>query len=85
MKELDDVPQTDAFFDGLKTTLGDVGKVYLGEDGFQATNGSIVVRKDNLVLLVDASKLADHPSPRSPSEVAVNVASIVMACWVGAG
>jgi hypothetical protein len=85
VKELDDVPGTDTYFDGLKASLGDVGRVYLGDEGFATTNGSIVVRKDNLVLLVDTSSLADHPSPRSPGEVAVNVATIIMACWVGEG
>ena len=54
---------------------------YLGEDAFQTTAGSVVVRKDNLVLLVDSTQLQDLPSPRSRSQVAVNMATIVMACW----
>jgi hypothetical protein len=83
VKELDDLPATDAWFDGLKASQGDAGKIFLGDDGFATTNGSVVVRKDNLVLFVDSSALADHPSPRSRNDVAVNVATIIMACWVG--
>jgi hypothetical protein len=85
VKELDDVAGTDTYFAGLKASLGDAGKIYLGDDAFATTTDSVVVRKDNLVLLVDSSTLADHPSPRSRGEVAVNVATIIMACWVGEG
>jgi hypothetical protein len=82
VKELDDLPATQTYFDDLRTELGEVGRIYLGQEGFQAPNGSVVVRKDNLVLLVDASQLADHPAPRTPAEVAVNMAVVIMDCWV---
>jgi hypothetical protein len=81
VKELADPAATTAWFDGLRARLGSVGKVYLGEDGFQTPAGSIVVRKDDLVLLVDTTTFADLAPPRSRSEVATNIAFIVMACW----
>jgi hypothetical protein len=83
VKELDDTDETTAYFSDLRTALGDVGRIYLGDDAFQTTAGSVVVRKDNLVMLVDSTALPEHPSPRTRSQVATNVATIVMACWVG--
>ena len=83
VKELDDVAQTDAYYDGLKSRLGDTGRIYLGQEGFQTTNGSVVVRKDNLVLLVDTSTFVDRPEPLSRGVIAVNLATVIMACWTG--
>jgi hypothetical protein len=81
VKELADVPATTSWFDGLRARLGDAGRIYLGEDGFATAQGSVVVRKDNLVLLVDTSTFADLPAPRSRAEVATNLATVIMACW----
>jgi hypothetical protein len=83
VKELDDAAGTERYFGELRTSLGDVGRIYLGDDAFQTRAGSVVVRKDNLVMLVDSTTLPDHPSPRTRSQVATNVATIIMACWVG--
>jgi hypothetical protein len=80
--ELADMPSTVGYFEALKARLGSVGKVFLGEDGFATPAGSVVVRKDELVLLVDTTAFADRPSPRSRGEIATNIAVVIMECWV---
>jgi hypothetical protein len=81
VQELTDRPATDRYYADLAARLGNAGRVFLGEDGFQTPAGSVVVRKDFLVLLVDTTAFADLPAPRSRSQVANDLAAIVMACW----
>jgi len=57
----------------------------LGQGAFQTTDGSVVVRKDWKVLLVDTSGLpARFGVPATTSgEVAVTVGDIILGCWAG--
>jgi hypothetical protein len=86
VKELSSWAQTIAYFDGLATQLGRTrGLKGLGQGAFQTPNGSVVVRKDWKVLLVDVSDLPPsfgHP-PTSPGVIGVAVADVVLGCWAG--
>ena len=57
----------------------------LGQAGFQTTDGSVVVRKDWKVLLVDNTGLPPQfgVPPTSASAVAVTVADVILGCWAG--
>jgi hypothetical protein len=81
VQEVADRAAAAAYTDGLKSQLGNVGRIYLGEDGFATPRGSVVVSKDNLVLLIDTTNFAVLPAPRSPLEIATNLATVIMACW----
>ncbi len=86
VKELSSWPQTFAYFDGLGTQFGISRHLQgLGQGAFQTPNGSVVVRKDWKVLLVDVAQLP--PSfgnpPTNPGVIAVAVADVVLGCWAG--
>lgn len=86
MKELSSWPQTYAYYDSLQTQLGKAMPLQnLGQGAFQTTDGSVVVRKDWKVLLVDSSGLpAQFGVPPTPSkDVAVTVADVILGCWAG--
>jgi hypothetical protein len=86
MKELSSWPQTYAYFDSLRTQLGEATDLEnLGQGAFQSPNGSVVVRKDWKVLLIDASALpARFGVPADPSSTAaVAVAEEILSCWAG--
>lgn len=86
VKELSSWSQTLAYFHGLGTRLGTVRELKgLGQGAFQTTGGSVVVRKDWKVLLVDVSRLPasfGHP-PTTPGVIGVAVADLVLGCWAG--
>jgi hypothetical protein len=86
VKELSSWPQTLAYFGRLRSELGDTSTYpRLGQGGFSTRDGSVVVRKDWKVLLVDTSTLparfGDPPMPAA--NVAVTVAGIILGCWDG--
>jgi len=86
VKELSSWADTFAYFRGLRSQLGDVSTFpKLGQGGFSTRNGSVVVRKDWKVLLVDASGLptqfGDPPIP--VGDVALTVANVILGCWDG--
>ena len=86
VKELSSWQQTYNYFDMLKTQLGTTGKIDgLGQGAFQAPDGSVVVRKDWKVLLVNPAGLpAQFGVPPTPSaDVAVTVADVILGCWAG--
>jgi hypothetical protein len=87
VKELPDGPATDAWFDGLASRLGRrTDPLGLGQGSFVTANESVVVRKDNRVLLVDVHGLPaefGHP-PIRRLDVAEVVAETIMRCWTGA-
>ena len=58
----------------------------LGQGAFVTTNGSVVVRKDYKVLLVDTSGLPDRFGPFSANraKTAIDVGVTVLGCWTGA-
>jgi hypothetical protein len=86
VKELPDPTQTNAYYHQLEVRMGDTGTVAgLGQDAFQTTNGSVVVRKDSKVLLVDVTGLPAQFGlpPKTAGTVAVTVADVILACWSG--
>ncbi len=86
MKELSSWPETYAYFDSLQGQLGKAQDLpNLGQGAFQGNNGSVVVRKDWKVLLVDPTKLPPQfgVPATSSAAVAVSVADIILGCWSG--
>jgi hypothetical protein len=87
VKEVSNAEETANYFDSLAAKLGKTRDVLsLGEGAFQAADGSVVVRKDFKILLVDVTKLpAEFGVPSDTrGDVAINVAATIMGCWVGA-
>ncbi len=86
VKELSSWPETYAYFDGLATSMGKSRDLEaLGQGAFQTADGSVVVRKDWKVLLVDDSHLPAQfgTPPTSSGAVAVTVADVILGCWAG--
>lgn len=86
VKELSSAAETAAYYRGLARRLGDTGTIpHLGQGAYTTGGGSVVVRKDWRVLLVDVSQLpAEFGSPQtSRQDVAITVADVVIACWTG--
>jgi hypothetical protein len=86
VKELSSWSQTTAYFHGLATRLGKARDLQgLGQGAFQTTDGSVVVRKDWKVLLVDSAKLPPQfgVPATSSGDVAVTVADVILGCWSG--
>jgi hypothetical protein len=86
VKELADKTQTDGYFNSLSQQLGRSRSLNgLGQGGFATPDGSVVVRKDFKVLLVDVSRLPEQfGTPLTArGNIAVNIASVIMGCWTG--
>jgi hypothetical protein len=86
VKELSTWSQTIGYFDSLSTALGNSQTIPgLAQGAFQATDGSMVVRKDWKVLEVDISGLpAQFGVPATSSgNVALRVAYLIIGCWAG--
>lgn len=86
VKELSSWAETYAYYAMLGRTLGDTGKANgLGQAAFVTANGSLVVRKDWKVLLVDISGLPPRfgVPATSAADVAYTVADVIMGCWAG--
>jgi hypothetical protein len=84
VKELDDAAHTTTYFDGLASDLGRLPKrIQLAQGSFETPNGSIVVRKDNKVLLVDVTKLpAGFNRPALDAfDVSSAIAVTILGCW----
>jgi hypothetical protein len=87
VKEVADSAQTTAYFDSLAAKLGKTKEIAgLGQGAFQVRDGSVVVRKDFKILLIDVTKLPAQfgVPPASRGDVAINVAETIMGCWTGA-
>lgn len=87
VKELSSVPETTAFFDETARRLGSAHTLDgLGEGAFVTGNGSVVVRKDFKVLVVDDAALPPGlgTPPLTPPQVALLVARTIIGCWTGA-
>ncbi len=66
VKELSSKSQTSAYFSDLAHQFGDKQTLYaFGQGAFLTDNGSVVVRKDWKVLLVDSTRLGPSRLPRS--------------------
>jgi hypothetical protein len=86
IKELSSWKQTTDYFNGLGTRMGKTRVLQgLGQGAFQTTDGSVVVRKDWKVLLVDISGLPAQfgVPPTSSGDVAVTVGDVILGCWEG--
>jgi hypothetical protein len=86
IQELSSWKQTYAYFDSLGRSLGRVRPLAnLGQGAFQTTDGSVVVRKDWKVLLVNVAGLPARFAvpPDSPTDIAVTVADVILGCWAG--
>jgi hypothetical protein len=86
VKELSSWAETEAYFNGLATSLGKTSSLAnLGQGAFQTRDGSVVVRKDWKVLLVDPAGLPAQfgKPPTSSADVAVTVADVILGCWDG--
>jgi hypothetical protein len=86
VKELSSWTQTKGYFASLGTQLGDVGKLgNLGQGAFTTGGGSVVVRKDWKVLLVDISGLPAQfgVPPTSKADIADTVSDVILGCWAG--
>jgi hypothetical protein len=86
VKELSSVAETTAYYKSLGTQLGVARPLAnLGQGAYQTTNGSVVVRKDYKVLLVDASGLPPQfgNPPTNPGAIAVTVGIVILGCWAG--
>jgi hypothetical protein len=86
VKELSSWTQTYAYFDKLAETLHKTAPVQgLGQGAFVAGDGSVVVRKDWKILLVDISGLHGMVGspPNSRNTVALDAAAVILGCWSG--
>jgi len=87
VKELSSRSATTAYFKSLRGQLGAAERLSgVAQGAFVTTNGSLVVRKDYKVLLVDTSGL---PEPfgsayKTRDQVAVGAGMTVLGCWTGA-
>ena len=87
VKELENAAATTAYFTSVQAGLGSGSEVAgIGEDAFQGSGGSVLVRKDFNVLLVDVSGLPARigSPPVDRATAALDVATAVMGCWTGA-
>ena len=86
VKELSSWTQTYAYFDELAEKLHKTAPVRgLGQGAFVVSDGSVVVRKDWKILLVDISGLHGMVGspPSSRDTVALDAASVILDCWSG--
>jgi hypothetical protein len=86
VKQLPSRAATSAYFSALGATLQRLpDPVPMGDGAFQTPGGSMVVRKDDNVLVVDASKLPAEFSKLklAPADVASSVAMTILGCWKG--
>ncbi len=86
VKELSSWAETTAYYQLLVDQLGKSRDLEnLGQGAFQTTNGSVVVRKDWKVLLVNIVGLPAQfgVPPTSSADVAVTVADVILGCWDG--
>ena len=66
-----------------RTRLGRQQRFGNGQGAFDTRNGSVVIRKDYEVLLIDVrAPPAQFGNPSTSREsVAVNIATVITACW----
>lgn len=86
VKELSSWSQTYGYFDRLESSLHKtIPLIGLGQAAFRVRNGSVVVRKDWKVLLVNVNGLPRQfgDPPTTPEGVSLSVAAVIMGCWHG--
>jgi hypothetical protein len=86
VKELADRASTTDYYNRLENRMGEQQRLDgLGQGGFAAPNGTVVVRKDYKVLEVDTSRLPMQfgSPPILRPDAAITVAATIMGCWTG--
>jgi hypothetical protein len=85
VKEMSNADETTAYYNSLADKYGKKQDIQLGQGAFVTKDGNMVVRKDYKVLFIDTSKLPAQfgQPPETPSDVGINVASVIMSCWTG--
>ena len=86
IKELSSWSQTYGYFDQLAKTMHETTPIkQLGQGAFITSNGSVVVRKDWKVLLVNITAVHGEVGspPKPPGELAIYVAEAILGCWAG--
>ncbi len=86
VKELSSWAQTKSYFAMLTKQMGTSQVINgLGQAAVETTDGSIIVRKDWKVLLVNAAGLPPQfgQPPTSSRAVAESVADVILGCWDG--
>lgn len=85
VKELPSISNTIDYFTSLKAKYTVAQLLALGQDGFTATDGTSIVRKDNEVLVVDVAKLPDQfgTPAQSRSNASAAIAITLLGCWTG--
>jgi hypothetical protein len=86
VKELSSWSQTYGYFDQLASTMHETTPIkQLGQGAFITNNGSVVVRKDWKVLLVNITGVHGEVGspPKPPGELAIYVAQTILGCWAG--
>ncbi len=86
VKEVSNADETTAYFNLLAAKLHKTKDLQISQGAFEVQDGSVVVRKDFKVLLVDITKLPPQfgVPAASRGDVAINVAETIMSCWTGA-
>jgi hypothetical protein len=86
VKEMSSADETTAEFERIKQQYGTVQKLNgLGQGAWVLRNGNVVVRKDYKTLLVDVTDVPPDMVPAMRrSDVAINIAAVIMSCWTGA-
>ncbi len=86
VKELSSWTQTKGYFQSLERQMGKDQVINgLGQAAVETTDGSMIVRKDWKVLLINSAGLPPrfgHP-PTSSRAVAQSVADVILGCWDG--
>jgi hypothetical protein len=83
VKEMSSGDETTAYYDQVKEQQDAVQELKgLGQGAWVLANGNVLVRKDYKTLVVDVSDAPEIPAMR-PSDVAINVANVIMSCWIG--
>jgi hypothetical protein len=86
VKELSGWGQTYSYYRGLGRLLHRTAFIDgLGQGAFRVRDGSLVVRKDWKVLLVETSGvhgIVGSPGD-TPSQLALDTAAVILGCWAG--
>ncbi|MEP7180042.1 MAG: hypothetical protein ABI775_13220, partial [Pseudonocardiales bacterium] len=86
VKESPDRPSTDSYYTALRQAFSNTENVDgLGEAAWGTKDGTVVLRKDNDVLRVDATGLpAEFGAQHSKrNDFAYEIASNILGCWTG--
>ncbi len=86
VKELSSWAQTKGYFRTLAKQMGTSQVINgLGQAAVETTDGSMIVRKDWKVLLVNSAGLPPQfgQPPTSSRAVAQSVADVILGCWDG--